>query len=239
MQQTRTEKRLRRGIHGQIVEEIGNRVVRGDWGPGEKLPDETVLSKDLEVSRTVVREALKVLSEKGLIYARPRIGTRVAPSQDWNHLDPDILKWTFGNGPSKKNADDLIELRLMVEPIATKLAAIRRSEEELAQLKQAFRDMENAGDNVEAGIEPDIRFHRIILKSSGNRMLAPLGYSIETALAASFRMSNSVPGTPAESLARHEVVLNAIARQDDEAAESAMRNLIDKAQIAIFLMIEG
>ena len=228
---------LRRGIHGQIVEEVGNRVVRGDWKPGERLPDEAEFSKELHVSRTVMREAIKVLSEKGLIESRPRIGTRVSAFENWNYLDPDILKWIFTNGPTKKNTDDLIELRRMVEPAATRLAALRRSDQELELLQKAFQDMADAVDDIEAGIEPDVRFHQIILKASGNRMLAPLGFSIETALAASFRISNSVPGAPVESLARHEAVLNAIAARDGDAAEAAMCNLIDKAQIAIVTMI--
>lgn len=197
-----------------------------------------MLAKELDVSRTVVREALKVLSEKGLIESRPRVGTRVSHSQNWNYLDPDILNWIFTNDPTTKNADDLIELRRMVEPAAARFAALRRSDEELKQLQKAFKDMTDAGVNVEAGIEPDIRFHNIILKASRNRMLAPLGHSIESALAASFRISNSAPGAPVASLARHEVVLNAIAARDGDAAEAAMLNVIDKAQFAIFTMIE-
>ena len=197
-----------------------------------------MFAKELDVSRTVVREALKVLSEKGLIESRPRIGTRVSSSQNWNYLDPDILNWIFTNDPTTKNTDDLIELRRMVEPAAARFAALRRSDEELKQLQKAFKDMTDAGANIEAGIEPDIRFHHIILKASRNQMLAPLGHSIESALAASFRISNSAPGAPVASLARHEVVLSAIAARDGDAAEAAMLNVIDKAQIAIFTMIE-
>ncbi len=239
MKVTNVRGRSRRGMHGQIVEEIGNRIVRGDWNPAGKLPDETVLAEELDVSRTVVREALKVLSEKGLIESRPRIGTRVSPSQNWNYLDPDILKWIFTNDPTKKNTDDLIELRRMVEPTAARFAALRRSDEEFTHLQKAFQDMTDAGENVKAGVEPDIRFHNIILKASKNQMLAPLGLSIESALAASFRIANSAPGAPAASLARHEGVLNAIAARDGDAAEVAMLNVIDKAQIAISTMIEN
>lgn len=197
-----------------------------------------MLAKELDVSRTVVREALKVLSEKGLIESRPRIGTRVSPSQNWNYLDPDILNWIFTNNPTTKNTDDLIELRRMVEPVAARYAALRRSDEEVKQLQEAFKDMTDAGADVEVGIEPDIRFHHIILKASRNQMLTPLGHSIESALAASFRIANSAPGAPVASLARHEAVLNAIAARDGSAAEEAMLNVIDKAQIAISTMIE-
>jgi len=231
-------KRTRRGIHGQIVEEVGNRIVRGDWTAGEQLPDESVFGADLDVSRTVVREAMKVLSEKGLIESRPRIGTRVTSRDHWNHLDPDVLKWIFANGPTKKHADDLIELRRMIEPGAARLAATRISDDELEALKQAFQDMLSAGADVEKGIAPDLRYHHIILQASGNQMLIPLGHTIESALAASFRISSSVPNERAASLARHESVLNAIAAHDGDLAEETMRNLIDRSQELILKMID-
>lgn len=111
MKEANTKKSARRGIYGQIVEEVGNRIVRGDWKPNDRLPDETEFALNLKVSRTVVREVLKVLSEKGLIISRPRIGTLVSAKENWNYLDMDVLNWVFSNGPTKKNADDLIELR--------------------------------------------------------------------------------------------------------------------------------
>ncbi len=238
MSKTTNGRRTRRGIHGQIVEEVGNRIVRGDWEPGEQLPDESVFGSELDVSRTVVREAMKVLSEKGLIASRPRIGTRVSSRDHWNHLDPDVLKWIFANKPTKKDADDLIELRRMIEPGAAKLAAKRISEDEIEALRQAFQEMVDAGADVEKGIEPDLRYHHIILKASGNQMLVPLGHTIESALAACFRISSSVPSERVISLGRHEAVMNAIAAHDGELAAEAMCKLIDGAQKVILTLIE-
>lgn len=238
MTKTTGGKRLRRGIHGQIVEEVGNRIVRGDWKSGEQLPDEAVFGVELDVSRTVIREAMKVLSEKGLIESRPRIGTRICAQENWNYLDSDVLKWIFANGPTKKHIDDLIEIRRMVEPTAAKLAAERISDNEIVTLRQAFQDMVDAGKDVEKGIKPDLLFHHTILRASRNRMLVPLGYTIESALAASFRISSSAPEGKADSLARHESVLNAISAHDGEAAEEAMCRLIDRAQAMILTMID-
>jgi len=235
---TTTGRLVRRGIHGQIVEEVGNRIVRGDWEPGEQLPDETVLGTELDVSRTVIREAMKVLSEKGMIESRPRIGTRVTSQDRWNHLDPDVLKWVFANKPTKKNADDLIELRRMIEPSAAKLAANRISDDELEALKQAFQEMVDAGDDVEKGIEPDLRYHHIILMASGNQMLVPLGHTIESALAASFRISSSVHSNRIASLKMHEAVIDAIAAHDGDLAKEAMCDLIDRSQEIILSMID-
>lgn len=236
--ETTSGRRTRRGIYGQIVENVGNRIVRGDWQPGEQLPDEAVLGTELDVSRTVIRETMKVLSEKGLIVSRPRIGTRVTSRDHWNHLDPDVLKWIFANNPTKKHTDDLIELRRMIEPAAAKLAAARISNDDLVALKQAFQEMVDAGDDVERGIEPDIRFHQIILRASGNQMLVPLGYTIESALAASFRISSSIPSEQAASLKRHKAVLSAIAAKNGDLAEKSMCYLIDRAYEAILTMID-
>lgn len=238
MNNTTSGRRTRRGIHGQIVEEVGSRIVRGDWEPGEQLPDESVFGTKLDVSRTVVREALKVLSEKGLIASRPRIGTRVSSRDHWNHLDPDILKWIFANGPTKKDADDLIELRRMIEPGAARLAAARISDDEIDALRNAFQEMVDAGSDVEKGIEPDLRYHHIILKASGNQMLVPLGHTIESALVASFRISSSVPSERVVSLGRHKAVMDAISAHDGNLAEEAMCNLIDGAQQIILKMID-
>ena len=83
----------RRGLHGEVVHSIGLRIVSGDILPGEPLPPEDELVGDLSVSRTVVREAVRVLAEKGLVEARPKTGTRVRPRSDWNIGDPDVLSW--------------------------------------------------------------------------------------------------------------------------------------------------
>jgi len=235
---TTSRRRARRGIHGQIVEEVGNRIARGDWEPGEQLPDESVFGTELDVSRTVVREAMKVLSEKGMIESRPRIGTRVTSSNSWNHLDPDVLKWVFANKPTKKNAYDLFELRRMIEPAAAKLAANRISDDELAALRQAYQEMVDAGDDFEKGIEPDLRYHHIILLASGNQMLVPLGNTIESALAASFRISSSAPNERLESHKRHEAVISAIAAHDGRLAAEAMLYLIDRSQELILSIID-
>ena len=111
-------------------------------------------------------------------------------------------------------------------------------ENQLAMSKQAFQDMLSAGADVEKGIAPDLRYHHIILQASGNQMLIPLGHTIESALAASFRISSSVPNERAASLARHESVLNAIAAHDGDLAEETMRNLIDMSQELILKMID-
>src|ERR1041384_698122 len=88
----------RRGLHGAVVHDIGVRIVRGDLQPGDPLPTEEELGSQLAVSRTVLREAVKVLAAKRLVDSRPKTGTRVLDRSDWNLLDPDVLAWQFEAG---------------------------------------------------------------------------------------------------------------------------------------------
>lgn len=220
----------KRNIHGHVVDEIGSRIVSGKWLPGATLPNESMLCEQLEVSRTALREALKTLAAKGMIEPRPKTGTRIRPRDEWNMLDPDVLAWIFSPGPDLGYAADLFEMRRIFEPAAAGLAALRRSDEMLTNIEQAFSDMVLAGEDIDAYVGPDLRFHQLILKASGNKLLAPLGNIIESALAASFKTSSSYPGAIQASRPLHKKVLDAIRARDQAGAENAVRQLIDSAR---------
>src|SRR6476469_8088647 len=130
----------RRGLYGAVVHEIGVRIVDGELKPGETLPDNGFLD-ELEVSRTVVREAVKVLAAKGLVESRPKVGTRVRPRRDWNLLDPDVLAWQVEAGADASFLDQALELRRMIEPAAARLAADRADESQIAGLYAACEEM--------------------------------------------------------------------------------------------------
>ncbi|RWF40725.1 MAG: FadR family transcriptional regulator, partial [Mesorhizobium sp.] len=98
-------------LHATVVEQIGLRIVQGDFLPGEALPNADDSSEMLGVSRTVLREAIKVLAGKGLVESRPKTGTRVRPRSDWNFLDPDVLSWRYAGGVSAEDVRALFELR--------------------------------------------------------------------------------------------------------------------------------
>src|SRR5919108_4693168 len=107
----------RRGLHGAVVHEIGVRIVRGELEPGDTLPENGLLDES-GVSRTVLREAIKVLAAKRLVESRPKTGTRVLPRGDWNLLDPDVLAWQLEAGPNRRFLRDMLELRRLIEPAA-------------------------------------------------------------------------------------------------------------------------
>src|SRR5690349_8565847 len=123
----------RRGLHGAVVHEIGVRIVDGQLKPGETLPDNGFVG-EAEVSRTVVREAIKVLAAKGLVESRPKVGTRVRPRRDWNLLDPDVLAWRYEAGPDEGFLEEISEVRGVIEPAAAALAAERSTADEAAAI---------------------------------------------------------------------------------------------------------
>ena len=141
------------------------------------------------VSRTALREAYSILSAKGLIVARPKIGTRVRPKAEWNLLDPEVLAWHLAATPSEHLIDELFALRQMVEPPAAALAASSPLRDTVARIAEAYGRMERLKNGAGDLIGADLDFHMAILEASGNRFLAALGGLIHTALECTFRLS--------------------------------------------------
>jgi len=222
----------RRSLHGQVAHEIGLRIVRGELAPGDILPNESDLSAELDVSRTALREAFKVLAAKGLVEARPRTGTRIRPRQAWNLLDPDILAWQFAVSPMERFFRDLFQVREIIEPAAAAIAAEKQRPEDVAEIRRAYRAMVEAAPDDQPEddwTDADLRFHQAILSATGNELLGPLGSLIEAALAISFKLTSSRPRGRLDSLPRHKVVLDAIERGDPASAREAMRGLLGES----------
>jgi DNA-binding FadR family transcriptional regulator len=134
VQQSDGRRLRRRTLPEQVVDELGQRIVRGDFAASGGLPTEPELSAELGISRNVLREAMKVLASKGLVEVRPKIGTRVRTQEDWNVLDPDVLAWFSIDGSELRNAHDFVEFRRIIEPKASYLAALRATEKEIADI---------------------------------------------------------------------------------------------------------
>lgn len=232
-----------RGLHGQVVQALGRRIVAGRTGPGGIL-DLDGLEADLGVSRTAIREALKVLAAKGLVDARPRRGTYVRPRADWSMLDTDVLRWRFEDSVDGTFLGDLAEVREIVEPAGARLAALRRTDDDLRLLEQTLAGLEaaDADTDVHTLVELDLRFHSAVLAAAHNELLIRMEGVIETGLRARdllvlSRASGSARGAAGVPDARpwddlvpaHRPVLEAIRRQDATAAEAAVRALLDQA----------
>src|SRR6478752_547706 len=163
----------RRGVHGGLVHAVGVRILGGELVPGASLADEW---EDQDVSRTAVREAVKVLAAKGLIVSRPKTGTHVRERVYWHMLDPDVLAWRLEAKPGDEFFMTVFETRRLIEPAVAALAATRATEAEIAELEAAFARMEESvGHDMETYIEADIRFHEVILVGCHNELLTNLG----------------------------------------------------------------
>ena len=212
----------RRGLHGELVHDIGVRILRGELQPGDSLAPEW---SDQDVSRTVVREAVKVLAAKGLIVSRPKTGTHVRERRYWHMLDPDVLAWRLEAEPGDEFYRNLFEARRLIEPAVAALAATHVSDHEVAELEAAFARMEDsAGSDLDAYVEADVRFHELILEGCHNELLTHLGSTLRGVFRASFTRTRDIAE---ETLPLHADVLAAIRGADDTAAAAAMLSLIE------------
>ncbi|HEY2908522.1 MAG TPA: FadR/GntR family transcriptional regulator [Vicinamibacterales bacterium] len=217
-------------LHGRIVHAIGRRILCGNLQPGALLPAE----RELRASRTVVREAVKVLAAKGLVESRPKTGTRVRTRDAWNLLDPDVLAWQRdGAAPASHGAQlrSLTEVRRIIEPAAAELAAARADAHDIAALVQALAEMEQTalparGADFEAFVQADMRFHLAILRAGRNDLLEQMSRVVYSALLVSFRSTSGLPGRAKASLPKHRAILDAIRAGDPDRAGAAMRRLV-------------
>ena len=216
-----------RSLHGQVVHELGRRIVTGQIAEGTVLPNETELGASFEVSRTALREGIKVLAAKGLLASRTRTGTRVRPRAEWNMLDPDVLAWRMEAEDARDFLREMAEFRSAVEPLAASLAAKRATDAQIEEIEQAYESMEAAADNVQETEPPGLRFHQLILQASGNELLVPLNTMVETALRATFMQIS--PAAMVGLLPAHKDVLDAIKQHDASAAWRAMFRVLDQA----------
>lgn len=214
-----------RNLHGHVVQVLGQRIVSGAIKQGEVLPPEATMAEEMEVSRTSLREAMKVLSAKGLVEARPKVGTRVRDARFWSQLDADVLAWRCASMPTADFVQKLSEMREIIEPAAAASAASHRTVTQLKRMQTAFDAME-ASHDPESWTSADIDFHEAILAATGNELLISLFSVIETALSSYFTMSALTAVNFKYSLPQHRAVLQAIREKDAEAAQKAMLKVI-------------
>ena len=218
----------RRGLHGQLVDSLGREIVTGHYAAGETI-DVNALQAEREVSKTALREALRVLAGKGLVEARQKRGTIVRPEATWNLLDPDVLRWQFGEA-GRQMLEALTEVRAIVEPPAARLAAERRTDADVEALEQALERMVETAEDPSAHAAADVRFHRVLLAASGNDLLARIGAVFDAVLRARDELVHREGRHLDDFRGPHEAVLGAIRDQDAERAHEAMRELIAKSQ---------
>lgn len=222
-------KVLTRGLSEQVAQSLGVRIVQGDFATGAKIDNEDTLGAEFGVSRTVIREAMKRLESKGLVEIRPRLGTTVQPHSRWSNLDPELLKWYRSAPPSIEVLLQLRELRTIVEPAGVALAASRCDDDDIERVMQAYGRMEKNVKDPEAFATADAEFHSELLRAARNDYLIALETVIATDLLSSIKVTNPNERKNLASLKFHLKVANAVAERDGDAAEKAMRTLLEDA----------
>jgi GntR family galactonate operon transcriptional repressor len=211
----------------QLAARLGRDIVNGVFPAGSLLPSAAEMGKRFSASRTALREAYSKLSGKGLIVARPKVGTRVRPRADWNLLDPDVLAWRLSSEPEGHFVDDLFTLRRAIEPVAAEIAASSRTPDSLARIAEAFGRMERFKNGDGDLIGADVDFHVAILEATGNHFLAALGVLIQAALECSFRFTwIGAASIRDDRLEQHRGVLEAISDGRSELAHARMVELL-------------
>ena len=226
-------------VRERVLATLGQRILSSHYPPGSTLPTEAQLCAEFGVSRTAMREAIKMLAAKGLVVSRQRAGTRIQETANWNRLDQDVLAWMSAAEPDPEFVAGLIEVRQALEPAAARLAAMRATSADLARIELAYQAMCVAPlDDLAACAEADVGFHVRILHASHNPVFAALGNLIGQALSNSFRLTTSVSRSYIATLAAHGDVLEAIRLRQPDVASERMRALIDIASADLMRHVE-
>ena len=214
-----------RNLSYLLAEKLGQQILAGDYQAGSILPGEMELGEQFGVSRTAVREAVKMLAAKGMLLPRPRIGTRVMPQSQWNFLDQDLLTWWM----TKENFDQVMQhfliLRTSLEPQACSLAAANASTQQTARLAELMAEMRalHVQFDREHWIQVDTQFHQLIYEASGNPFLTSFANLFSSVYQSYFR---AITGNEVIKLQNHQAIVDAILAGDGAGALAACQVLL-------------
>jgi len=232
---------MARSLPAQLILSLGQQIISAEILPGTVLTSDSLVEK-FGVSRTVVREALKVLQDKGVVKARTKTGTIVLERHEWNLLDPDVINWMKTSGLGPELIKDLEEVRASYEPWAARIAAKRRGSKDIAVLTTALKRMAEAfyseGPTSNQIGEADAQFHQALLDATQNELIKRIGILFIPLLRIRDDMVRHVI-EDSEFLVQHQSVLDAIIEEDADAAEYAMKTLLETASKSSFNARKG
>ncbi|NGN65023.1 FadR family transcriptional regulator [Streptomyces sp. A7024] len=216
----------RQGLHAHLLAALGPAITSGEHPPGSVLRTDE-MEERFGVSRTVVREVIRVLESMHLVESRRRVGVTVLPPERWNVFDPQVIRWRMAGSDRPRQLRSLTVLRSAIEPAAAALAARNATAEQCAEITRRAMDMvaTSRGHQLKAYLVHDIALHRALLQASGNEMFARLGDVVSEVLTA--RTEHQVmfedPDPPAVTL--HVRLAEAIRERDPERAERVAREI--------------
>ncbi|MGB3337706.1 MAG: FCD domain-containing protein [Devosia sp.] len=228
-----------RNFHTFVINEIGHGIVTGKFPVGSILASDAVMMESYGVSRTVLREALKTLEAKGLVEARPKVGTRVSPVSRWSFFDPQVLSWHFYAKPDRHFYESLFEVRRALEGRAALLATQRRTAENIRVMKYWLHQMESAGGDLENHGIAALEIHRTIAETSGNALLRSVTGIVELTLALALKQCAAAGAgdyldTTLQALTR---LVAAIGNADATAAAVAVGEVIDLDESRVLALL--
>ena len=224
-----------RGQVKSVVDILGQRIASGEYSEGETLPVEQQLADSLSVGRNALREAVKVLSGKGLISTAPRSGTKIRSKGNWNMLDPDVLSWHAD--PETTTPEfllALLEIRRIIEPKAAELAAVRATREDVAAILAAYDDMQNSKDDPDQRVTADIQLHTAVLAASHNPFISHFGHAVATYLKAHSKIGWDADSDKlqADLELHHDIAWN-IARGKAKSAYSNTVKMLNSGRLRV------
>lgn len=215
------------GAVKQLVNQLGKRIANGQYVIGENIPMEPELVAEHGVSRTVVREAIKVLSGKGMVRTARRYGTHVCDIDEWNLLDPDVIGWHEPDSPmARRIFVEATAFRLLVEPHAAALAAVNANDIQRELIKESANAVENETDFSSKRLAADFAFHASVLDASGSLLLRQFRGFLHAVL--SFSYSTGVISIPDDRIDPdvHRGVAAAIISRDAELSREKMYSML-------------
>lgn len=221
-------------LHDHVLEAVRTDWVDGRWTPGTPVSMEQ-LEDRYQVSRTVIREAVRVLSSVGIVTSRRRVGVRFQPPELWEALSPLVIRWKLAGPHRDDQLRELSEIRRGIEPVAAALAADRASEEQCMKITEAVVGMSITGPrgDLTKYLQHDIDFHRTVLEASGNSGLAAFSPLVAEALTGRTAYDLMPTRPEPQAIAWHRQVAEAICSKDASAAYAAASSIVDEAQAAM------
>lgn len=222
-------------LHSRVTKALGLRLINAQETDEQvAFPNEAKMCEQLGVSRSILREAVKVLADKGMVDVRPRSGTRSRPRADWNLLDPDILCWQAEARPDGRFLRELCEVRLAIEPTASGFAAVRATEEETGAMAACLERREaldgSAPDEIVAS---NLQFYEAVVAASHNPMFRQLSASIRLAMQVALSYTVRLPAVRTLEREAHRSLYEAILRHDPRAARTAAEEIVGFAMLAV------
>jgi GntR family transcriptional regulator, galactonate operon transcriptional repressor len=222
-------------LHARVTHTLARRLIEAeDIGGVLLFPNEAQLCQQLGVSRSILREAVKVLADKGMVQVRPRSGTRSRPRSEWNLLDPDILCWQAETRPDARFLREICEVRLGIEPTASGFAAVRATPGQIAEMGAALDQRESLdGSDTDALVESNLRFYETVVAASQNPIFRQLSASIRMPMRVALSFTAHVPASQALEREANRTLYEAIVRRDPPAAKTAAEEIVGFAMLAV------